>query len=78
MLILARHRDESIIIGDDIVVTVLGMRGDKVRLGISAPAAVSVHREEVYHAILEERAADRLDGGSDPVRDAIDAAGGSA
>jgi carbon storage regulator len=54
MLVLSRHRDESIIIGDDIVVTIVDIRGDKVRLGINAPAHVSVHREEVYEAIQRE------------------------
>lgn len=54
MLVLSRHRDESIIIGDDIVITIVDIRGDKVRLGINAPAHVSVHREEVYEAIRRE------------------------
>ena len=51
MLVLSRHRDESIIIGDDIVITVVDIRGDKVRLGIAAPIEISVHRQEVYEAI---------------------------
>lgn len=51
MLVLSRHRDESIIIGDNVVVTIVDIRGDKVRLGIEAPATVSVHRQEVYLAI---------------------------
>ena len=50
MLVLSRHRDESIIIGDDIVITVVDIRGDKVRLGIAAPIEISVHRQEVYEA----------------------------
>ena len=54
MLVLSRHRDESIIIGDDIVVTIVDIRGDKVRLGISAPQDVTVHRQEVYDAIQRE------------------------
>ena len=49
-LVLARQRDESIIIGDNIVITVVDIRGDKVRLGIQTPTEVSVHREEVYRA----------------------------
>ena len=62
MLVLSRHRDESIIIGDDIVITVVDIRGDKVRLGIAAPIEVSVHRQEVYEAIQREnRQARRLD-----------------
>ena len=54
MLVLSRHRDESIIIGDDIVITVVDIRGDKVRLGINAPTEISVHRQEVYEAIQRE------------------------
>ncbi len=62
MLVLSRHRDESIIIGDDIVITVVDIRGDKVRLGIAAPIEVSVHRQEVYEAIQREnKSAGRLD-----------------
>lgn len=51
MLVLSRQRDESIIIGDNIVITVVDIRGDKVRLGIEAPRDVPVHRKEVYEAI---------------------------
>ena len=54
MLVLSRHRDESIMIGDDIVVTIVDIRGDKVRLGIEAPKDVSVHRREVYEAIQNQ------------------------
>ena len=54
MLVLSRQRDESIIIGDNIVVTVVDVRGDKVRLGIEAPREVSVYRREVYEAIQRE------------------------
>ena len=54
MLVLSRQRDETIMIGDDIEVTVVDIRGDKVRLGITAPKAVSVHRKEVYDAIRRE------------------------
>lgn len=54
MLVLSRHRDESIMIGDHIVVTVVDVRGDKVRLGIAAPRDVSVHRQEIYEAIKRE------------------------
>jgi carbon storage regulator len=54
MLVLSRQRDESIVIGDNIVVTVVDVRGDKVRLGIEAPREVSVHRREVYDAIQRE------------------------
>lgn len=60
MLVLSRHRDESIIIGDDIVVTIVDIRGDKVRLGIQAPSDIPVHRQEIFDAIQREnrRAAD--------------------
>ncbi len=54
MLVLSRQRDESIIIGDDIVITVVDIRGDKVRLGINAPTQIPVHRQEVYEAIQRE------------------------
>ena len=54
MLVLSRTRDESIIIGDDVVVTVVDIRGDKVKLGIDAPQHISVHRREVYEAIRRE------------------------
>ena len=54
MLVLSRHRDESIIIGDDVVVTIVDIRGDKVRLGIQAPQDIPVHRQEVYEAIKRE------------------------
>ncbi len=54
MLVLSRQRDESIIIGDNIVVTIVDIRGDKVRLGIEAPTEIPVHRREVYEAIQRE------------------------
>ena len=54
MLVLSRGRDESIIIGDNVVVTVVDVRGDKVRLGIDAPVEIPVHRREVYEAIQRE------------------------
>ena len=54
MLILTRRIGESIIIGDNIVITVLGVKGTQVRVGIEAPRDVSVHREEIYQRILEE------------------------
>lgn len=57
MLVLSRKRDESIIIGDSVVVTVVDIRGDKVRLGIEAPKEVPVHRREVYDAIQRENRA---------------------
>jgi carbon storage regulator len=54
MLVLSRQRDETIIIGDDIEITVVDIRGEKVRLGINAPPHVPVHRKEVYEAIKRE------------------------
>jgi cytosine/creatinine deaminase len=54
MLVLSRQRDQAIVIGDEIEVTVVDLRGDKVRLGITAPRTVSVHRKEVYDAIRRE------------------------
>jgi len=57
MLVLSRHREEVIVIGEDpnvVTVKVLEIRGDKVRLGIEAPPGVSVHRQEVYDAIRRE------------------------
>lgn len=57
MLVLSRQRDETIMIGDDIEITVVDIRSDKVRLGITAPRQVQVHRKEVYEAIQRENAA---------------------
>jgi carbon storage regulator len=54
MLVLSRRLGETIVIGDDIRVTVLGITGNKVRLGIAAPREVDVHRLEIYERILEE------------------------
>lgn len=57
MLVLSRQRDETIMIGDDIEITIVDIRGDKVRLGITAPSHVPVHRKEVYEAIQRENRA---------------------
>lgn len=57
MLVLSRQRDETIMIGDDIEITVVDIRGEKVRLGINAPPHVPVHRKEVYEAIKRENQA---------------------
>ncbi|MBT6269677.1 MAG: carbon storage regulator CsrA [Phycisphaerae bacterium] len=54
MLVLSRHKDETIMIGDNIELTVVDIRGDKVRIGIKAPSTVPVHRKEVYEAIKKE------------------------
>lgn len=55
MLILSRHTDETIVIGENIRVKIVEVRGDKVRLGIDAPKNVAVHREEVFDRINQER-----------------------
>jgi len=55
MLVLSRQKDESIMIGDDVEVTIVDVRGDKVRLGITAPKEIPVHRMEVYKAIQREK-----------------------
>ena len=63
MLVLSRQRDETIVIGDDIEITIVDIRGEKVRLGISAPAHIAVHRKEVYDAIRRESQASGDDSG---------------
>ena len=55
MLVLSRQRDESIMIGDDVEITIVDVRGDKVRLGITAPKDIPVHRREIYDAIKKEK-----------------------
>jgi carbon storage regulator len=55
MLVLSRQRDESIMIGDDVEVIIVDVRGDKVRLGITAPKNIPVHRREIYDAIQREK-----------------------
>lgn len=55
MLILTRRVGESLMIGDEIVVTILGVKGNQIRVGISAPKDVSVHREEIYQRIQQEK-----------------------
>jgi len=56
MLVLSRQRDESIMIGDDVQIVIVDVRGDKVRLGITAPREIPVHRREIYDAIQQEKA----------------------
>jgi len=56
MLVLSRQKDESIMIGDNVEITIVDVRGDKVRLGITAPREISVHRREIYDAIQREKA----------------------
>ena len=60
MLILTRRIGEAVVIGDDVKLTVLGVRGNQVRLGIDAPKDVSVHREEIYNRITQEHSDDNI------------------
>ncbi len=58
MLILTRRVGESLMIGDDVIVTVLGVKGNQVRIGVNAPKEVAVHREEIYEKIQAEKSGD--------------------
>ena len=66
MLVLSRQRDETIMIGDDVEITVVDIRGEKVRLGINAPPHIPVHRKEVYEAIKREKLAEAQAKGQQP------------
>ncbi|HXR50625.1 MAG TPA: carbon storage regulator CsrA [Steroidobacteraceae bacterium] len=55
MLILTRRVGEAVVIGEDVTVTVLGVKGNQVRIGVNAPKTVSVHREEIFDRIKNER-----------------------
>lgn len=57
MLVLTREKDESVMIGDDVEITVVDVRGNKVRLGFNCPRDISVHRKEIYLAIQKEKQA---------------------
>lgn len=69
MLILTRRVGETLMIGDDVTVTVLGVKGNQVRIGVNAPKNVSVHREEIYDRIQKEKQAEAA-GGQPPVQQA--------
>ncbi len=62
MLVLSRQKDESIMIGDNVEIIIVDVRGDKVRLGITAPKDISVHRREVYDAIQREKTEEKEKG----------------
>ena len=61
MLILTRRVGETLMIGDDVTITVLGVKGNQVRIGVNAPKEVAVHREEIYQRIQKEKTGDDID-----------------
>jgi carbon storage regulator len=74
MLILTRRVGESVVIGEDVTVTVLGVKGNQVRIGINAPKTVAVHREEIYERIKNGRAAgENATGDTPPARETLPA-----
>ena len=71
MLILTRRVGESLWIGDEVSVTVLGIKGSQVRIGVNAPKSISVHREEVYDRINEEKSKNSVDIPVNPEKSAV-------
>ncbi|MGB0558966.1 MAG: carbon storage regulator CsrA [Pseudohongiellaceae bacterium] len=65
MLILTRRVGETLMIGDDVTITVLGVKGNQVRIGVNAPKEVAVHREEIYQRIQNEKTGDDIDSDSE-------------
>ena len=65
MLILTRRLGESLMIGDDVTITVLSVKGNQVRIGIDAPKSVAVHREEIYHKVQSEKGNGKTDNNVD-------------
>jgi carbon storage regulator len=64
MLILTRRIGETLMVGDDVTITVLGVKGNQVRIGVNAPKDVAVHREEIYQRIQKEKSGDDSSGNS--------------
>ena len=65
MLILTRRIGETLMVGDDVTITVLGVKGNQVRIGVNAPKDVAVHREEIYKRIQKEKSGEDVDGDSE-------------